>query len=58
MSKELMVKYFNGLEFISTLANDLKTLHEDDLYFVLKTLLPENTNVSDVVKDLKKEWNN
>ena len=35
--------------------NDLLTLHEDDLYFVLSVILPIGSNIEKFISDLKDE---
>jgi hypothetical protein len=58
MTQELLIKYYTELEYILSIEDDLKELHEDDLYFVLETLLPEGTDIDVAVKELTLKWKN
>lgn len=55
MSKEQMVKYFTHLDLLSDIQEEILNLHEDDLYLVLDTLLPEGTDIDMAVKEIL-EW--
>jgi hypothetical protein len=57
MSKEQMVKYFTHIDLLESIENELKQMHEDDLYLVLDTLLPEGTDIDIAVKEII-EWKN
>jgi len=57
MSKEQMVKYFTHIDLLESIENELKQMHEDDLYLVLDTLLPEGTDIHIAVKEII-EWKN
>jgi len=57
MSKEQMIKYFTHIDLLESIENELKQMHEDDLYLVLDTLLPEGTDIDIAVKEII-EWKN
>jgi len=57
MSKEQMVKYFTHIDLLESIENELKQMHQDDLYLVLDTLLPEGTDIDIAVKEII-EWKN
>lgn len=52
-----MVKYFTHIDLLESIENELKQMHEDDLYLVLDTLLPEGTDIDIAVKEII-EWKN
>lgn len=52
-----MVKYFTHIDLLESIENELKQMHEDDLYLVLDTLLPEGTDIHIAVKEII-EWKN
>jgi hypothetical protein len=55
MSREQLVKYFVDIEFLVDIDYQLSSMHPDDLYLVLDTLLPEGTDINMAVKEVT-EW--